>query len=198
LIEVDKAEADDIIAVLSRNTKEQVIIISSDKDFIQLKLENVSIYDPIKKIFKEAVDIERYKTLHYMVGDKSDNILAIKARMGDKTAEKCIHQLDEMLALNPEMKLRYEFNKKMIDLDAIPEEIQKNILTEWNKDVIVNYDGIQLLKFFQKYNLQDISEKHHLFRYSDNVVKTSLNEQPMKEQKMKDYITTTLDDFFGE
>ena len=50
VLKVDKTEADDIIAVLAQNAKEKTLIISSDKDFIQLLNENVSIYQPIKNI----------------------------------------------------------------------------------------------------------------------------------------------------
>ena len=54
-IKKDFFEADDLIAnyskVLSSNQDNQVIIVSSDKDLYQLLNENVSIFDPMKKIF---------------------------------------------------------------------------------------------------------------------------------------------------
>jgi 5'-3' exonuclease len=52
-IEVDGAEADDVIAVLSKefSEKEKVLIISGDSDFIQLINKNVSIFQPLKKQF---------------------------------------------------------------------------------------------------------------------------------------------------
>lgn len=192
VIKLDNCEADDIIAVIAKNTKEQCIIISSDKDFQQLKSDNVSIYDPIKQIYIEPLDIDRFKKLHYMIGDKVDTILAIKTRMGIKTAEKCYHQLDELLALNPEMKQRYEFNQQMIDFDFIPEDLQKNILTEYNKDNILNFNGMKLMSFFMKYQLATISEKQNLFKYKDYVVETKLNTP----SRINEYITNTLDDFF--
>ena len=59
VLKVDGAEADDIIAVLARRFHEEqpILIVSGDRDFIQLlQLENVSIYDPVKKIFTYVND----------------------------------------------------------------------------------------------------------------------------------------------
>ena len=49
LIQVDKAEADDIIAVLVDFLGERTLILSSDKDFVQLHNFNVRQYSPIQK-----------------------------------------------------------------------------------------------------------------------------------------------------
>ena len=59
VMNVPFAEADDVIAVLTRTFKSQepILIVSSDKDFIQLLDENVAIYRPIKDellLFKSA------------------------------------------------------------------------------------------------------------------------------------------------
>ena len=54
LIQVDKAEADDIIAVLVDFLGERTLILSSDKDFVQLHNFNVRQYSPIQKKFVEG------------------------------------------------------------------------------------------------------------------------------------------------
>ena len=51
VVQVDKAEADDIIAVLVGLANERTLILSSDKDFIQLHHFNVRQYSPMQKKF---------------------------------------------------------------------------------------------------------------------------------------------------
>ena len=78
VIEVDTAEADDIIGTLiirQREKGEKVLIISSDKDFIQLQREeNVSQYSPATKKFLNGVDPQEYLKEHILRGDKGDGI----------------------------------------------------------------------------------------------------------------------------
>ena len=94
-VSIDKVEADDIIAYLSRiipkDPKDKAFIVSSDKDFIQLVSDNIIVYRPIEKNYytKETV-VEKfnispknfilYKTL---LGDSSDKIKGVKG-LGQK------------------------------------------------------------------------------------------------------------------
>ena len=60
-IEVEAAEADDVIGVLAKSWNEPIMIISSDKDFIQLQVkENVKQYSPITKKIVNDTNPERY------------------------------------------------------------------------------------------------------------------------------------------
>lgn len=74
---VDKQECDDLIYAACRviNPDNKVIIVSSDKDFAQIKyhMRHVDCYDPVKNKFVDmpSVDPVMQKAL---VGDKSDNI----------------------------------------------------------------------------------------------------------------------------
>ena len=53
LVQVEKAEADDIIAILVGLLNERTLILSSDKDFVQLHGFNVRQYSPMQKKFVE-------------------------------------------------------------------------------------------------------------------------------------------------
>ena len=87
---IDKVEADDIIAVLSKKLVEKYnstcFIVSSDKDFVQLVTDKIILYRPMEKeyytpkVVKEkfgvlAENFILYKTL---LGDNSDNIPGVK------------------------------------------------------------------------------------------------------------------------
>ena len=51
VIEIETAEADDIIAVLTRKVKEKILILSGDKDFIQLHNARIQQYNPVLNKF---------------------------------------------------------------------------------------------------------------------------------------------------
>ena len=87
---IDKVEADDIIAVLSKKLVEKYnstcFIVSSDKDFLQLVTDKIILYRPMEKEYYTPKVVEEklgllpknfilYKTL---LGDNSDNIPGIK------------------------------------------------------------------------------------------------------------------------
>lgn len=79
MFKVDNVEADDIIYHLAvHNPLENHLIVSEDKDFIQLlKYSNIKLYRPIKKEFVVEKDIDKYVLHHICLGDKSDNIPTI-------------------------------------------------------------------------------------------------------------------------
>lgn len=199
VIKVDGAEADDIIAVAAKYYKktQDVWIISSDKDFVQLQTDdNVKVYDPGKKQFKPQIDIEHFKKLHILIGDKSDNILPVRSRLGEKTAEKLVKDLDILLQTNPEIRDRYKFNKTLIDLDCIPEHIENNIIEELNKP-IHTYNAMELLKVFSKYRLNKLAEEITKFRLRAEQMKTKLNSINDDVKKAKKFSDATIEDFFS-
>jgi 5'-3' exonuclease len=105
-IALDKVEADDIIAYLSKelSTKHnsQCFIVSSDKDFIQLVNDKVTVYRPIEKDYYTPESVkEKFKVLpenflHYKVllGDASDKVPGIKG-LGAKKIDKLFPELLE-------------------------------------------------------------------------------------------------------
>ena len=87
---IDKVEADDIIAVLSKKLVKKYnstcFIVSSDKDFLQLVTDKIILYRPMEKEYYTPKVVEEklgllpknfilYKTL---LGDNSDNIPGVK------------------------------------------------------------------------------------------------------------------------
>jgi 5'-3' exonuclease len=106
ILSMDKVEADDIIAFLSvemtKNEKTKAYIVSSDKDFLQLVDDNITVYAAMEKEFytpkkvKEKYGVESYNFLTYkiMMGDNSDKIPGIKG-LGPKKLPKMFPQLFE-------------------------------------------------------------------------------------------------------
>lgn len=102
-LEYEYVEADDIIGIVHSFKKdEQKIIISSDRDFIQLLDDKTVLYNPIKREFTTNKKILQEYSIHCnnfavarsLIGDKSDNIAGIKG-FGFKTVTKLFPILAE-------------------------------------------------------------------------------------------------------
>ena len=105
-VSIDKVEADDIIAYLSKtipqHPKDKAFIVSSDKDFLQLVSNNVIVYRPMEKEYYTAQTvIDKYKIsphnfiLHKtLLGDNSDKIKGVKG-LGEKGLLKKFPELVE-------------------------------------------------------------------------------------------------------
>jgi 5'-3' exonuclease len=159
VIDVDTAEADDIIAVLAmrQSSQEKVMILSSDKDFAQLqKFPNVEQFSPIlKKFIKEPLPAIQLKQM-IIRGDKGDGIPNIMSPDGvfvDGGRQKPITEAKIIVWLNQEptefcnedMLRNYKRNELLIDLTQIPESLQQSIVTTYEsttaktKQVFMNY-----------------------------------------------------------
>ena len=92
---IDKVEADDIIAVLSKKLVEKYnstcFIVSSDKDFVQLVTDKIILYRPMEKEYyntetvleKFGVLSENFILYKTLLGDNSDKIPGVKG-LGEK------------------------------------------------------------------------------------------------------------------
>jgi 5'-3' exonuclease len=142
VVDVDTAEADDIIATLTirYSAHQKVMILSSDKDFAQLqKFDNVEQYSPIlKKFIKEPLPAVQLKQM-IIRGDKGDgipNILSADDSIVNGVRQKPITEAKIINWLNQspeefcegEMLRNYKRNEMMIDLTRVPEPLQKSII----------------------------------------------------------------------
>ncbi len=128
-------EADDVIAHIARKKEasgNDVVIVSSDTDFIQLLSKKdacIQLYNPMKKTFVEPFHCS-YVMWKALRGDGSDNIKGVKG-VGDKTATKLMS--DSIL-----------FKKKIIDVKENLTIFKRNIsLIEFHN---IDDDEIQLTK----------------------------------------------------
>ena len=151
VIHMDGCEADDIIGTLTMQTQEfgmnePVMIVSSDKDFIQLqKFSNVKQFSPIQKKMVSDDNPRTYLWNHIFRGDSSDGVPNVLS--GDDTfvseskqtplrqtkIDDWIHNAERLREVMPEEQYRnYQRNKTLIDLAEIPEDIQTSIINTFN------------------------------------------------------------------
>ena len=145
-------EADDIIATLVKETQEfgkhePVMIISSDKDFIQLhKYDNVKQYSPITRKMVTHEDPINYLREHIFRGDSSDgvpNVLSSddtfvdedkkQTPLSKKKIELWMDNYNNLEEVMPSQAYRnFQRNNKVINLDEIPEEVTDKIMDKYN------------------------------------------------------------------
>ena len=168
-IEIYGAEADDIIGVLCSEYSDEIMIISGDKDFIQLqKYPNVKQYSPITKKSVNGENPGGYLKEHIIKGDTSDgvpNVLSPDNTFTDGLRQKPLtkkkitswleHDFDDV-APNDEVKRNYQRNRKLIDLTYTPEELSSEIINTYKEAPYG--DRSKLLNYFIQKRLRNLTE----------------------------------------
>lgn len=175
-IKHDRCEADDVIAVLCEYTQEfgnweKTLIVSSDKDFVQLqKFDNVYQYSPMKKkMIKEPNPRLQLMEL-VLKGDTSDgvpnvlsgdNVFVNGDRQTPLSAKKKEALINDQLALGDEVYRNFQRNKILIDLSSTPEQFKKEIINNYesqdksdNKKKVMNF----LIQKRCRYLLEDTGD----------------------------------------
>ena len=173
VIDVESAEADDIISTLvskfgsELNTGEKILILSGDKDFIQLHIySNVKQYDPTRKKWVCHDDPERYLHEHILKGDAGDgvpnvlspdNVFVVGDRQRPLTAKKMerimgteLEEMDTTTARN------YSRNARLIDLSFTPDYIRQKVMEQYEAQS--NRDRSKLLNYFIANKLKNLTE----------------------------------------
>ena len=147
----DGVEADDIMAYITTNIlkeDEQAVIMSTDKDFLQLVNDTTIVWSPTKKkmynttMVKEEFGIESKNLLLYRVldGDKSDNIPGVYG-CGIKTVVKRFPEITEDKKLSVDDLLQLCEDKEIETKGKI--KIYKDILKS-KRQILLNEDLMQL------------------------------------------------------
>ncbi len=166
VIQIDKTEADDVIGTicthygvqLKNSQSEKILILSSDKDFMQLqKFANVDQYSPMAKKFLKTSEPIKFLKEHIIKGDRGDgipNILSSDDTFVAESRQKPVTEkkLNTWVVQKPEefcdtlMLRNYLRNESLIDLSKVPSEYVDRILTAYRdpkevkgKDKVLNY-----------------------------------------------------------
>jgi len=167
---VENSEADDIIATLvKQQTESKYLIVSGDKDFVQLQhYGNVYQWSPLLKGYiGEQEDPVKFLREQIIKGDRSDgvpNILSDDEIFVRNERQKPIRakQLEEWIdieniPLGVETKKYYNRNKKLIDLSQIPLTIETNIINTYKNYKVK--DRSLLLPYFIDKKLKSLIDK---------------------------------------
>jgi DNA polymerase-1 len=182
LISIDKIEADDVIGYISQRLTGEVTIMSSDRDYLQLVSDKVTVYSPTKKKFYDhdlvltefGVSPNNFLTQKILLGDSGDNVPGVKG-LGSKTMLKHFPELakDDLITLDDilqrcegkqkilESIKNFEFqlriNQRLMDLKNpnIPEEA----LEEINNVLLNPFKVYDSQKFLTLYHEDELGNK---------------------------------------
>lgn len=161
VIDIETCEADDIIATLVKNkTDEDILILSGDKDFIQLHIHShVKQYDPVRKKWINHANPKKYLIEHVLKGDTGDGVPNILSdddtfvtpnKRQKPLTQKKIDGMIGMLGVETDdmsasILRNYHRNLTLIDLSRVPSEVSSKILEEYDsqekkgRDKLFNY-----------------------------------------------------------
>jgi 5'-3' exonuclease len=167
---VENSEADDIIATLvKQQTESKYLIVSGDKDFVQLQqYGNVYQWSPLLKGYiGEQEDPVKFLREQIIKGDRSDGVPNIMSAddvfvKGERQKPVTKKQLEEWtdidnIPLGAETKKYYNRNKKLIDLSQIPQTIETNIINTYKNYKVK--DRSLLLNYFIDKKLKSLIDK---------------------------------------
>jgi hypothetical protein len=155
VIHVDRAEADDIIAVLTEwaqdnqmvqqglvEEPQKILILSSDKDFKQLQLyPNVKQWSPMQKKYITAShkEIIEHKIEHIVKGDTGDGVPNILSKddvfmKGERQKPMSAKRLQEFFengfiaCKNDEERRNWHRNATLVDFQFIPDGVKSDVI----------------------------------------------------------------------
>jgi hypothetical protein len=158
VMHIDRAEADDIIAVLTKHLQEneliqqglveepqKILILSSDKDFKQLQLyDTVKQWSPMQKKYVTATqrEIIEYKIEHIVKGDAGDGVPNILSKddvfmNAERQKPVSAKRLQEFFdngftaCRNDEERRNWHRNSTLVDFQHIPDDVSKMIIDSY-------------------------------------------------------------------
>ena len=137
-------ECDDVIMTLAKEHEtlgDDVTIVSTDTDYLQVTTDKVKLYNPVSKSYREAPDFD-YALWKSLRGDKADNISAVPGATDGKAKKMCADPglLEKFLSEVPERREIFEKNRKLIgymhaDRDGISSVVGTKNLVELRKQL---------------------------------------------------------------
>ena len=175
VLHYDRAEADDIIAVLCKWTQDndliqegleessqKVLIISSDHDFKQLhRFPNVRQWSPkIKKLLVTESDYMTVGHIQHIIKAGDDGIPSVlcpddffvnKEDNGRATpvTKKILEKFSDRNNLNDSEKSRFDRNQRLVDFEFIPAEVSEEIINRFETSVVVS-DKMKIMNYLIK------------------------------------------------
>ena len=193
-------EADDIIATYAKQGKKQgfeVVIVSSDKDLMQLIDDDIKMYDPMKQreigveeVHKKfGVAPNRVIDAQALIGDSSDNIPGV-AGIGVKTAAELINQYGDLENL-------------LANADEIPQKKRRETLlaskeiARLSYELVKLFDDVPLEMHISDFRLKNPDEKilvefmkkqgfHSIISHIDGVLGMKVSKEEVREYELAD------------
>ena len=169
VIQVDHAEADDIIGALVHHFHgAPILIVSGDKDFVQLQTYmNVKQFDPVRKRFITHNNPSQFVKEHIMKGDMGDGVPNFLSKddtfvTGGRQKPIRSKNLNEWLLQDPEtfcddtMLRNWKRNEMLVDLNHTPQTIRSQTINQYEEQSGKNRS--KLFNYFVDHKLKNLME----------------------------------------
>jgi DNA polymerase-1 len=139
-LEVEGYEADDLIAAYAKaanDNGQEVVIVSSDKDLMQLIRPGVCMYDPLKQkeigpaevMEKFGVTPDKVIDVQALMGDATDNVPGVRG-IGPKTAAELINTFGDLETLLESIdQIKQEKRRQTLQESVEDARISKRLVT---------------------------------------------------------------------
>ena len=196
-IEIQGYEADDIIATyckLAEKMKIDSIIVSSDKDLMQLVTKDITMLDPMKNrkigidqvIEKFGLPPEKVIQIQALTGDKVDNIPGAPG-IGPKTALQLIEEFGDVHNL-------------INNANKIPQEKRRNVILDHKEDILVSLELVKLkddiklsLDINKIHTYSSVNKNDNLSKFLSNQGFKSIAERLKNNSFIKNNISETIE-----
>jgi DNA polymerase-1 len=150
--EYEKYEADDVLGSIAQKASSEnvaAVIVSTDKDFLQLVDKSILVYNPAKEIYldekmvKEQFGVSPSEVTDVLAlwGDSSDNIPGVPG-IGEKTSKELINQFRSIKNMlknlhqipKKPLKEKIQANLNQLELSKQLVTIEKNLDVDFNLD----------------------------------------------------------------
>jgi len=166
VIQIEGAEADDVIASLCQEYNLQdILILSGDKDFVQLQCyNNVKQYDPIRKKWIKDSNPESYLYEHICRGDQGDgipNILSdddtfVTSKRQKPLTQKKLDNFKQEGSKDDVILRNFARNEQLINLTKIPKNIKEMVIDKYKETNEVG--KTKLFNYFVEHKLKNLME----------------------------------------
>lgn len=205
--ELEGYEADDIIGTLTREAdenKKPVVVVTGDKDMLQLASEHVTIaltrkgiseverYQPAEIKEKYGLTPQQITDLKGLMGDASDNIPGVPG-IGEKTGLKLLHEfgtVEEVIANTDKLKGKM---KEKLEAHADDAKFSKELATiyrevpmdrPWDELVYDGYDEDALSAMFRKLEFNSLLERLNLSSVPSSQESVELKVSVLSKQEL--------------
>jgi DNA polymerase-1 len=200
IIEKTGYEADDLMGTYARIAQAQgfkVVMVTGDKDFIQLITDDCTLWDPMKDTITDRSDIktemgidpDQFIDVLGLAGDSSDNIPGVKG-VGVKTAAKLIAEYGSINRIYNNLDQLKKKKKLHENLTASKEivDLSRDLVTiDRHVDVKQSLDDFQLQEF-------DTRKAFELFQsFEFKALASEFSEKPNKSKKTYKMVHSVAD-----
>lgn len=193
---IDGQEADDVIATIARQAEQNgidTIVVSGDKDLLQLVGDHIKIYDTLKEKMYDAKEVEerfgvppeRVVEIMGLMGDSADNIPGVSG-IGEKTARSLIEKYGtiENVLQNVHEITKPKLRKSLEESTAIARLSRELAILRADVPITIDYANLAL----------KAPDNAALLRLLKELEFTSLLKYIVQEQTRQTTYRTVLDD----